>query len=101
MKKRLKKFNVQAHRCFGGEKAANSMEAFIAAVKSGIHSIETDVFLSKDDVLYIIHGDNDYGVCEFRELDNPDDPWQLYTIGDGIDYYIEAILRSSVSPFIP
>lgn len=78
----MRNFYVQAHRCFGGEEAANSYEAFEKAAKSDIHSIETDVFLSKDDIMYIIHGDSDFGTCEVRKLEDPNDPWRTTVVGE-------------------
>jgi glycerophosphoryl diester phosphodiesterase len=87
----LRSFNVQAHRCFGGEEAANCYEAFEKAANSGIHSIETDVFLSKDDVMYIIHGDSDYGLCEVKVRDDPTAPWHIAIFGELTSDYIDTL----------
>jgi len=77
-----RRLNVQAHRIFGGESAANSEEAFAKARESGVKSIETDVFLSKDGVMFAIHGDDENGSCEMRRHDTPEGPWNHIIIGD-------------------
>lgn len=74
--------NIQAHRIFGNESAANSEQSFTKAIASGIKSIETDVFLSRDGVMISIHGDDENGSCEVRLKDRLDAPWQHLIIGD-------------------
>jgi len=86
-----RKFNIQAHRCFGSESPANSLEAFENAVKSGIQSIETDVYLSKDDVPYIIHGDTDYSRFECRLLEDPKAPWENHIVGECTSDFIDKV----------
>lgn len=86
-----KKLNIQAHRCFGSESPANSLEAFKNALKSGIKSLETDVYLSKDNVPYIIHGDTDYSRFECRLLEDPKAPWEHHRVGECTSTFIDTV----------
>jgi glycerophosphoryl diester phosphodiesterase len=44
-----------AHRGYSARYPENTMSAFTAAVEAGAHAIETDVHLSKDDVVVLSH----------------------------------------------
>lgn len=44
-----------AHRGFKAEHPENTMKAFKGAVEVGSHAIETDIHLSKDDVVVLSH----------------------------------------------
>lgn len=50
-----KKVSVAAHRGFSARFAENTREAFAAAVKSNCDMIETDIRLTKDNVLILMH----------------------------------------------
>lgn len=86
-----RRLNIQAHRIFGGEAAANSEESIAKAIKSGVKSVETDVFLTKDGVMIAIHGDDENGSCELRNIDKPDDLWKHMIIGDLTAEEIEGL----------
>ena len=73
----FKGFNIQGHRCFGSEEVENTFEAFQAAAKSELHSIETDVFLSSDLVPFICHCDSSFGVAYMRPTDQPDAEYKI------------------------
>lgn len=83
--------HIQAHRCFGGEAGANTEESLEKALHSGIKSIETDVFLSKDGVMYAIHGDNEFGECQMKERDKPEASWKNLIIGDLTSEIIDSL----------
>ena len=51
------KVSVAAHRGVSAKVAENTREAFEAAVKCGCDMIETDVHLTKDNVLVLMHDD--------------------------------------------
>jgi phosphatidylglycerol phospholipase C len=44
-----------AHRGFSAKFPENTMSSFTAAIKAGAHGLETDVHLSKDDVVVLSH----------------------------------------------
>lgn len=44
-----------AHRGYKAQHPENTMGAFVGAVKAGSHAIETDIHLSKDDVVVLSH----------------------------------------------
>ena len=44
-----------AHRGYKAQHPENTMEAFKGAIKVGAHAIETDIHLSKDDVVVLSH----------------------------------------------
>ena len=46
---------VAAHRGFSGEYPENTMLAFKEAIKLGVDQIETDVRITKDNELVLIH----------------------------------------------
>ena len=73
---------IQAHRIFGCEEIPNSIEAMQKAAMSDIDSIETDVWLSKDDQVYIMQGDTHYGKCKVRPLNSPYTEFHSRTIGE-------------------
>ena len=52
---------IQSHRGINREILENTMESFIKALDYGVESIETDVWLSKDNVLVIFHGFGENG----------------------------------------
>ena len=73
---------IQGHRGFGGEVIENTVQAFEAAAKSNLDSIETDVFLTKDDVMVVCHGDFEFGVAHLRPLGSPPEtPYEMMCIG--------------------
>ena len=49
------KMTIAAHRGDSYNYYENTMEAFRAAIRSGVEMIETDVHLTKDDQLVLIH----------------------------------------------
>ena len=55
---------IESHRGINREIFENTLEAFIRAINYGIDSIETDVWLSKDNVLVIYHGSGENGQLE-------------------------------------
>ena len=57
-------FKVHGHRGFGVEKPENTLDAFSESVRQGLDYIETDVWLTKDQIPVIIHADNELGMCE-------------------------------------
>lgn len=80
------RMRLQGHRGFGGEVVENTLPAFQAAIESKLDSIETDVFLTKDDVMIVCHGDTDFGLAKLRPLDSPcDAPYTEMSIG-GLTY---------------
>ena len=52
---------VESHRGINREIFENTLESFARAINYGIDSIETDVWLSKDNVLVIYHGWGEFG----------------------------------------
>ena len=52
---------VESHRGINREIFENTRESFARAINYGIDSIETDVWLSKDNVLVIYHGWGEFG----------------------------------------
>jgi len=44
-----------AHRGFKANHPENTMSAFIGAAASGVHAIETDLHITKDEVLVLSH----------------------------------------------
>jgi glycerophosphoryl diester phosphodiesterase len=44
-----------AHRGYKAEYPENTMKAFEGAVKVGAHAVETDIHLTKDDVVVLSH----------------------------------------------
>lgn len=46
---------VIAHRGYKAEQPENTMGAFAGAVKVGAHALETDLHVSKDDVVVLSH----------------------------------------------
>ncbi len=44
-----------AHRGYKAAHPENSMGAFKGAVEVGAHAIETDIHLSKDDIVFLSH----------------------------------------------
>lgn len=52
---------IESHRGINREICENTLEAFTRAINYGIESLETDVWLSKDNVLVIYHGSGDFG----------------------------------------
>jgi glycerophosphoryl diester phosphodiesterase len=59
-----KKTIIESHRGINREIFENTLEAFWRALNYGIESLETDVWLSKDNVLVIYHGFGDKGDLE-------------------------------------
>lgn len=55
---------IESHRGINREIFENTLEAFTRAINYGIDSIETDVWLSKDNVLVIYHGVGENGQLE-------------------------------------
>ena len=55
---------IESHRGINREIFENTLEAFTRAINYGIDSIETDVWLSKDNVLVIYHGYGENGQLE-------------------------------------
>ena len=55
---------IESHRGINREIFENTLEAFSLAINYGIDSIETDVWLSKDNVLVIYHGYGENGQLE-------------------------------------
>ena len=55
---------IESHRGINREIFENTLEAFYRAINYGIESLETDVWLSKDNVLVIYHGFGDKGDLE-------------------------------------
>lgn len=57
---RLEGFKVGSHRAmyYSSRYARNSLEAFGEAIANGVDIIETDVNLSKDGVVYVIHSNS-------------------------------------------
>ena len=72
---------VAAHRGFSGEYPENTMLAFKEAIKLGVDQIETDVRITKDNELVLIHDSTlerttngsgkvcDYTLSELKQLD--------------------------------
>ena len=52
---------IESHRGINREIFENTLEAFARAISYGIDSLETDVWLSKDNVLVIYHGYGENG----------------------------------------
>ena len=52
---------IEAHRGINREVVENTLESFSKAIDYGADSIETDVWLSKDNVLVIFHGSGENG----------------------------------------
>lgn len=44
-----------AHRGYKAKHPENTMSAFVGAVKCGAHAIETDIHMTKDEVLVLSH----------------------------------------------
>ena len=59
-----KKVIIESHRGINREIFENTLESFSLAIEYGIDSIETDVWLSKDNVLVIYHGYGENGELE-------------------------------------
>ena len=55
---------IESHRGINREIFENTLEAFSLAINYGIDSLETDVWLSKDNVLVIYHGYGENGQLE-------------------------------------
>ena len=87
---------VAAHRGDSAHRAENTREAFVAAVACGCDMIETDIHLTKDDVLVLIHDDtvdrttngfglvSDFTYDELRRLNcNPNGDYsEILTLDD-------------------
>ena len=56
-----KKTIIESHRGTNREIFENTLESFTKAINYGVDSIETDVWLSKDNVLVIFHGYGENG----------------------------------------
>lgn len=83
------KFKIIGHRIFGNEAPPNTLDAVVKAAGSGIQGIETDVFLSKDNTLWIVHGDSEFGTVRLRNISQPEGPWETYIIGECNDSFLE------------
>ena len=59
-----KKTIIESHRGINREIFENTLEAFWRALNYGIESLETDVWLSKDNVLVIYHGYGEMGLLD-------------------------------------
>ena len=55
---------IIAHRGFRAQHPENTLQAFAAAVAAGAHALETDVHLTRDDVVVLSH-------VSFTELGRP------------------------------
>ena len=44
-----------SHRGFKAEHPENTMSSFIGAIEVGTHAIETDIHLTKDDIVVLSH----------------------------------------------
>ena len=53
---------VEAHRGVNREIFQNTLESFSKAIEYGIDSLETDIWLTKDNVLVIVHATNSGGL---------------------------------------
>ena len=85
----FKTFRVLAHRIFGNEAAPNTLESVLKASSSRIHGIETDVFLTKDRSLCILHGDSEYGACMLRDMRSEEKTWKSHVIGECTDEFLK------------
>ena len=61
---------IEAHRGVNREFFENTMEAFKKAIEYQLDSIETDVWLTKDNVLVLLHGNSREGSL-FKYYDHP------------------------------
>ena len=57
----INKTIIQSHRGINREILENTMESFSKALDYGVQSLETDVWLTKDNVLVIFHGSGENG----------------------------------------
>ena len=64
-----KVFQVHGHRGFGIEKPENTMDAFNESVKMKLDYIETDVWLTSDEVPVIVHADTELGMCKMFDTE--------------------------------
>ncbi|KIW22166.1 hypothetical protein, variant 2 [Cladophialophora immunda] len=78
-----------AHRGFKAEHPENTMNAFRGAVEVGAHALETDIHLSKDDVVVLSH-DADLKRCFGKKEKIIDCEW---------DYL--STLRTTKDPHVP
>ena len=57
---------ISGHRGMGKEMPENTIDAFKTANNLNLDYAETDVWLTKDQVPVVIHGDNGFGQCEME-----------------------------------
>ena len=57
-----KKLTIEGHRGYLSKAPENSLESFLVAFEEGIDGIETDLWLTKDNVVVIAHGHNEEGI---------------------------------------
>ncbi len=56
---------IEAHCGFNREIFQNTLESFSKAIEYGIDSLETDVWLSKDNVLVLVHANKTGGLFNY------------------------------------
>lgn len=63
-----KDLQISGHRAMGSEMPENTIAAFKAALEQKLDFVETDLWLTKDGVIVVIHGNHDLGECKMMDI---------------------------------
>jgi len=64
--------SIWAHRAYGNYECHNSVNSFRKASVSKLHGVETDIFLTKDLIPVVLHGETLSGVAKLRPVGSKD-----------------------------